>query len=77
MEILEDFYHIIILLKLYPVALNQRTVLWQNDNGIAKWNILDFYLLYFLACHLFHLEIKFHVARILVHLVCAVSLALE
>ena len=45
MEISKGFYHIIILLKLHPVALNQRTVLWQNDNGIeVEWNILDLYL---------------------------------
>jgi len=40
MGISKGFYHIIILLKLHPIALNQRTILWQNDSGIeVEWNI--------------------------------------
>lgn len=47
MEISKGFYHIIILLMLHPVALNQRTILWQNDNGtVVGWNILDLLLIF-------------------------------
>lgn len=52
MEISKGFYHIIILLKLHPVALNQSTILGQNDNGIVvEWNILDLLLIFLLVIY--------------------------